>query len=160
MAKDLPGMQAVSTQHGPTVTVRGDRLDREAARLPAREISEKQFQAWVVNRARERGWTRQFHVLRAQVQGRWLTSTSTPGVPDLWLLRPPQLVVLEVKSWGGKATPEQIKWIAGLQRVPGIEAFVVSPADAAEVRTARPTLNPTRPGVGHGTTLILRSSER
>jgi hypothetical protein len=110
-----------------------DRLVAQAERLPARNLTEKQFQAWVVRRARERGWTRQFHVLRSQVQGVWVTNTSAPGVPDLWLLRPPQLVVLELKRWGGKATEEQAKWIAGLQKVPGIEAFVVSPADAEDV---------------------------
>lgn len=101
--------------------------------MPAREISEKQFQAWVVRRARERGWARQFHVLRAQVQGVWVTNTSAPGVPDLWLLRPPRLIVLELKRWGGKATDEQSAWIAGLQKVPGVDAFVVDPGDAADV---------------------------
>lgn len=111
-----------------------DRLVEQAERLPARNLTEKQFQAWIVRRARERGWTRQFHVLRSQVKdGRWTTNTSTPGVPDLWLLRPPQLVVLELKRWGGKPTPDQAKWIAGLQKVPGVEAFVVSPADAQDV---------------------------
>lgn len=110
-----------------------DRLVDAAERMPAREISEKQFQAWVVRRARERGWARQFHVLRAQVQGVWVTNTSAPGVPDLWLLRPPRLIVLELKRWGGKATDEQAAWIAGLQKVPGVDAFVVDPGDAADV---------------------------
>ena len=108
-------------------------LARQAEKLPPREMSEKQFQAWCVVRARRLGWTRQFHILRAQVKGVWVTNTSVPGVPDLWLLRPPRLVVLEIKRWGGKPTPEQSSWIAGLQRVPGIDAYVVSPADAEEV---------------------------
>lgn len=112
---------------------RAEVLARQAEKFPARDLSEKQFQAWVVVRARRLGWTRQFHVLRAQVENRWVTNTSSPGVPDLWLLRPPQLVVLEIKKWGGKATPEQVAWIAGLQRVPGIEAFIVDPGDAEDV---------------------------
>lgn len=112
---------------------RAEVLARQAEKLPARDLSEKQFQAWIVVRARRLGWVRQFHVLRAQVENRWVTNTSSPGVPDLWLLRPPQLVVLEVKRWGGKPTPEQVAWIAGLQRVPGVEAFIVDPSDAEDV---------------------------
>lgn len=112
---------------------RADRLADQAEKLPAREISEKQFQAWVVRQAKTRGWTRQFHILRAQVQGSWVTNSSTPGVPDIWLLRPPRLVVLELKRWGGKATDEQSAWIAGLQKVPGVDAYVVDPGDAADV---------------------------
>lgn len=115
------------------MTVRDERLARQAAKLPARDLTEKQFQSWIVVRARERGWKRQFHVLRSQVQGRWVTSTSTPGVPDVWLLRPPRLVVLEVKSWRGRPTPEQLEWIGGLQQVPGVDAFIVSPNDAQDV---------------------------
>jgi hypothetical protein len=127
------GRSTVDTGAMPPKT-KADRLVEKAENLPPRDVTEAQFQAWVVRRARERGWQQQFHVLRAQVKdGRWLTSTSTPGVPDLWLLRPPQLVVLELKRWGGKATPEQAKWIAGLQKVPGIEAFVVSPEHAEDV---------------------------
>ncbi len=122
-------------------------LARQAEKLPPREMSEKQFQAWVVVRARRLGWTRQFHILRAQVQGRWVTNSSTPGVPDLWLLRPPRLVVLEIKRWGGKPTPEQSSWIAGLQRVPGIDAYVVSPADAEDVLDLLAIDPPTDTGV-------------
>lgn len=112
---------------------RNARLARQAAKLPLREMSETQYQAWIVDHATTNGWAHQFHVRRAQVKGVWLTNTSTPGVPDLWLLRPPQLVVLEVKAWDGKPSPEQLAWIAGLQQVPGVEAYVVGPADAAEV---------------------------
>jgi hypothetical protein len=113
---------------------KADRLVEQAERLPARQLTEKQFQTWIERRARERGWVRQFHVLRAQVKdGRWLTSTSTPGVPDLWLLRPPRLVVFECKRWGGKPTDDQKAWIAGLQKVPGIDAYVVDPSHADEV---------------------------
>lgn len=127
---------------------KADRLVEKAEQLPARDVTEKQFQAWVVRRARERGWKLQFHVLRSQVQGVWVTNTSTPGIPDLWLLRPPQLVVLELKRWGGKATDEQAKWIAGLQKVPGIEAYVVSPEHAEDVLDLLAPLPP------HGVTLL------
>jgi len=118
------------------VSQRTRRLARQAEQLPVADMSEAQFQAWIVERATELGWRLQFHVLRSQVKGgRWVTNTSSPGVPDLWLLRPStgQLVVLEVKAWDGKPSDEQKRWVAGLQRVPGVEAYIVGPADAEAV---------------------------
>jgi hypothetical protein len=112
------------------------RRARVAAQLPLTDMTEAQFQAWVVEKATQAGWVLQFHVQRAQVKGgRWVTNTSTPGVPDLWLLRPAtgQLVVLELKAQRGRATPEQQAWVAGLQQVPGVEAFIVRPSDAPEL---------------------------
>jgi hypothetical protein len=99
-------------------------------------MTEAQFQSWIIEKATGAGWVLQFHVLRSQVKGgRWVTNTSTPGVPDLWLLRPStgQLVVLEVKAQAGRTRPEQKRWIAGLQKVPGVEAYVVAPRDAPAV---------------------------
>lgn len=112
------------------------RLAAQAEQLPARDVTEAQYQAWIVEKAKAAGWVLQFHVLRGQVKGgRWVTNTSSAGVPDLWLLRPStgQLVVLEVKKHGGQPTSEQLRWVAGLQTVPGVEAYVVGPADAADV---------------------------
>lgn len=120
------------------------RLAAQAAELlhAARttELTEDQYQAWIVERATTAGWVLQFHVERAQVKGgRWITNTSTPGVPDLWLLRPTtgQLVVLEVKrqrdGTSAQRRAEQARWVAGLQQVPGVEAYVVRPSDATEV---------------------------
>lgn len=118
------------------------RLARQAEQLHVADMSEDQYQAWIVERATERGWVLQFHVRRAQVKGRWVTNTSSTGVPDLWLLRPTtgQLLVLEVKAQDGKPSPEQNRWVAGLQRVPGVEAYVVRPSDADAVlaKLARP----------------------
>lgn len=121
------------------MSTRTRRLARQAEQLPARDMSEDQYQAWIVEKATTAGWVLQFHVRRAQVKGRWLTNTSSPGVPDLWLLRPStgQLVVLEVKQeqdgTSAERRAQQAQWIAGLQAVPGVEAYVVRPTDAAEV---------------------------
>lgn len=126
-----------------------ERLARQAEQRPVQEMTEAQFQAWIIVQAKAAGWVLQFHVLRGQVKGQWLTNTSTRGVPDLWLLRPStqQLVVLEVKSHRGRPTPEQRQWIAALQLVPGVEAYVVSPMDARDVLDllARPRPNPAYP---------------
>ena len=126
------------------------RLARQAEKATdRRKLTEAQFQAWIVKQAKAAGWVLQFHVLRAQVKGRWVTNTSAPGVPDLWLLRPStgQLVVLEVKRRGGTATLDQARWIAGLQTVPGVEAFIVSPDDATDVLALLARPNPAKPSV-------------
>lgn len=130
------------------------RLAALAESLPALDVTEDQYQAWICERATEAGWALQFHVERAQVKGgRWVTNTSTPGVPDLWLLRPTtgQLVVLEVKRQRDQTSAErraqQAAWVSGLQRVPGVEAYVVRPSDARDVLDllARPRPHPTKP---------------
>lgn len=116
------------------------RLARQATEVDLIDMTEAQWQAWIVERATAAGWVLQFHVERAQVKGgRWITNTSSPGVPDLWLLRPStgQLVVLEVKAQRDKTKPErraqQRKWVHGLQQVAGVEAYEVRPSDASEV---------------------------
>ncbi len=114
-------------------SVRTKRLARQAADTHVVDMTERQYQSWIELRARERGWALQFHVLRSQVQGRWVTNTSSVGVPDLWLLHPGgAFLVLEVKSEKGKPTPEQKQWVASLQGA-GVAAYVVRPSDAKAV---------------------------
>ena len=98
-----------------------------------RDLVEDEYQAWIEVMARRRGWALQFHVRRAQVKGAWITNTSSPGVPDLWLVRGDRLVVLEVKSQRVTPSPEQLVWVAALQRVPGVDAYIVKPSDADDV---------------------------
>ncbi len=98
---------------------------------PLAGLTEAEFQRQVVKVAEMYGW-RTSHVKRAR-QGRvWVTPTAK-GFPDLTLVRPPQLVFLELKKVGGRATPEQIEWVAALQQCAGVEAYIVGPADADEV---------------------------
>jgi hypothetical protein len=93
------------------MSTRTRKLARQAEQQPTRDMSEDQYQAWIVEKATAAGWVLQFHVRRAQVKGRWLTNTSSPGVPDLWLLRPStgQLVVLEVKQEQDGTSAERIQ---------------------------------------------------
>jgi hypothetical protein len=108
---------------------------------PLAGLTEAQFQAEVMRVAVEHGW-RTMHVGRARVGRKWVTPTSTNGWPDLTLLRPPQLVCLELKRVGGTVRPGQREWIEALQQVPGVEAYIVGPEDAHEVwhlLASRPT---------------------
>lgn len=113
-------------------------------------MTEAEFQRWVVDQAKAAGWTVN-HTYRARTGkgGAWRTTATSVGFPDLTLLRAStgQLVFLELKAPGGRSTPEQRAWVAGLQQVEGVEAYIVSPADAHEVLAllARPRPNPAYP---------------
>lgn len=112
------------------VSVHTRKLARQAGLLPAEAMSEAQYQAWIEVEGEVRGFTRRFHVRRSRVKGQWVTNTSEPGVPDLWLLKPGRLVVLEVKSESGVASEAQNGFISWLQTVQGVDAFVVRPSDS------------------------------
>lgn len=124
---------SVPTARPLAISVRTWKLYKQSmAADDLRTLLEDQWQAWCEVQAWSAGWARQFHVRRAQVKGRWLTNTSSPGVPDLWLVNPIQgrMLVLECKAQDGRPSVEQLEWIADLQTVPGIDAVIVRPSDA------------------------------
>lgn len=88
------------------------------------QLTEKQWQADVVRIARFGGWV-VFHVYEAK--------RVVAGWPDLQLLRPPEFVVVELKTEAGKLTEDQT---AMLRRFDGcdIETYVWRPSDLAAVK--------------------------
>ena len=78
-------------------------------------ISEKDFLAQIIELAHLNGWVvAHFRPARVIEDGResWRTPVQgDPGFPDLILLKPPYLLVLELKSEKGKATPGQLEWL-------------------------------------------------
>jgi hypothetical protein len=81
-------------------------------------------------------------VKRYAIRGGWLpyhtlrSKGSDPGFPDLILMRPPRLVIAELKVAGGTVTDWQQAWLTGfeiLARLAGphliIEIYVWRPAD-------------------------------
>jgi hypothetical protein len=111
-------------------------LDNGAPRSPVpavpQEMTERAFQELVVDVAKFNGWTVHHQQPLRTATGRHITAGKA-GFPDLTLLRPPQLVFLELKRVGGVASAKQKRWVAGLQGVPGVEAFIVTPFDLAKV---------------------------
>ena len=71
-------------------------------------ITEKAFQAQVVELARLCGW-KAYHTFDSR--------RSDPGFPDLVLVREKELVIAELKADRGKTTPAQDAWIAALSWV-------------------------------------------
>jgi len=80
---------------------------------------ESKWLAEVSRRARGWGW-RVYHTLNSL--------GSAKGFPDLVMVRPPRLIVAELKSDAGKVRPEQLEWLDDLRSC-GVEVYLWRPAD-------------------------------
>jgi len=54
---------------------------------------------------------------------------STPGWPDIVLVRPPSVIFAELKTATGRLTPAQRTWLDALDGCPGVEAYLWRPSD-------------------------------
>lgn len=101
--------------------------------LLGKYILEKDFQASVLELARLRGWRR--HAERpARSEKGWSTAIQgDPGWPDLVLVRPPRLVIVELKTATGRLAPEQEHWLMLLRQCPGVEIYLWRPGDFGEI---------------------------
>lgn len=110
--------------------------------VPVVPQTEKAFQQWIVKRARRWGWSTN-HVFAARfMSGRYGTTTTHKGFPDLALWLPAgdgyegRVAFLEVKGADARLDryPEQAATIVELQRVGGnVSAYFVRPKDWADV---------------------------
>jgi hypothetical protein len=82
--------------------------------------SEAAFQQQITNLAAYYGWRLQYHTHDSRGSQR--------GFPDLVLVRPPEVLFLELKTQAGRVRPEQQQWIAALTAC-GLEAHIVRPDD-------------------------------
>jgi VRR-NUC domain len=94
-----------------------------AHQTAARPLTEKQFQKQVEELLRLRGW-RFYHT--------WKSFNSARGFPDIFAVRPPRAVALELKTSRGKVTPEQEAWVAAMAEC-GIEAGIWRPDEWDEL---------------------------
>lgn len=85
-------------------------------------VSEKEFQAAVVNLARRNGW-RCFHCHDSR--------KSEAGFPDLVLVRD-RVVWAELKAEAGRLSAAQLAWVEAL-RAAGTEVHVWRPTDWPEI---------------------------
>lgn len=58
---------------------------------------------------------------------------SQPGFPDLVLVKPPQVIFMELKSPTGRTTVAQREWLADLGRCEEVETRLYRPADWPEI---------------------------
>ena len=104
------------------------RLATTSVRAPAPRPmfgSEKEFQAWVIGYAKERGW-RAYHTHDSR--------RSVAGFPDLVLVRNGILLVAELKFADGKPSAEQRVWLDEFRRVSNALVFLWYETDAAEIQ--------------------------
>lgn len=87
------------------------------------QISEKEWQGWVALTARTFGW-RAYHTLRSD--------GSEAGFPDLVLVKPPRLIVAELKRERGKTTAAQDAWLADFIAC-DVETYLWRPSQQDEV---------------------------
>ncbi|WDF32233.1 VRR-NUC domain-containing protein [Arthrobacter agilis] len=87
------------------------------------EWSEKQLQDKIVQLAEELGWMT-FHIYDSR--------RSNPGWPDLVLVHPVRrrLIIWELKSKNGRATPAQLTWLTALRNL-GLNVGIKKPEDWA-----------------------------
>lgn len=102
-----------------------------------RDVAEKEVLEQFMYAARSMGWlVAHFHDSRRQVmkQGKmvFVGDHDAKGFPDLVLIRPPRLMVVEVKKQTGKTTPEQDIWLAAFQACE-IESHVLRPSNFDEL---------------------------
>jgi hypothetical protein len=87
-------------------------------------MSEREWSHYVVNLAGYGNWIH-YHTYDSR--------RSNPGFPDLVLVRPPELIVAELKAERGKLSDAQKYWLEALEQC-GVEVYVWRPTDELEVR--------------------------
>jgi hypothetical protein len=99
--------------------------------LPLRaNLTEAQFQTWVIGVARWNRWMVQHSRPAREASGAWSTPiTGDPGFPDLVLAHKSfGTIFAELKTETGRVSPPQTAWIESLRL--GSEAYVWRPSDA------------------------------
>ena len=86
-------------------------------------MTERELQEAVRQLAALYGW-RYFHVFNSR--------RSPAGFPDCVLVKPPRLVIAELKSDDGRVTPAQKVWLEDLRRS-SCEVYVWKPADLQDI---------------------------
>ena len=74
---------------------------------------------------------RRAHFRPAMTKWGWRTPVQADGrgFPDLILVRPPRLLVVELKSDKGTLSVFQEEWLLDFRGVPGVEVYVWKPVD-------------------------------
>lgn len=98
-------------------------MRRVAPAIPLDEISERTWQAQVVQLAKLMGWRKAYHVYDSR--------RSYSGFPDLVLVRE-RVVYAELKSQAGKVSATQQEWLDALTKA-GAECHVWRPSDLDQV---------------------------
>ena len=97
---------------------------RTVPRATPLPMTEKDVERHVVDAAKQFGWAR-YHTHRSDY--------SPAGWPDEVLVRPPRMVIAELKGRKKDPSPKQQEWINLLRQIPGLEVHVWRPDDLDEI---------------------------
>lgn len=115
--KNMGFIPTTSTKPRPdTLRGKSKRVKIEAGRT----MSHAEFQRQVIDYAKIRGWA-EYHT--------WKSVHSPSGFPDLFLCRPPQIAIIELKVGKDKLTESQEKWAKLFFRCPQINYYTFYPED-------------------------------
>jgi hypothetical protein len=89
-------------------------------------ISEKEFQALVIQMAKDFGWKMIYHTHNSR--------KSAAGFPDLILIRGDLLLAAELKVGANTPTPAQEDWLHAFERVSCVDAQLWYPKDLNTIR--------------------------
>jgi len=87
-------------------------------------VSERDFRGAVVELANLLGW-RHYHALRSE--------GSSPGFPDLVLVRDGRVVFAAIKSEQGRLTHPQRLWLMALRQCRGVEVYEWRPSSWPQI---------------------------
>lgn len=92
------------------------------ARNKSGDLLESAWQDQVIGLARSYGWrVAHFHDSRREIvrrgQRQLVGDTAARGFPDLVLVRPPELLFVELKTDRGRVAPAQREWLLSLEEV-------------------------------------------
>ena len=93
-------------------------------RSPNDEMTEKELDTEVRKLAKLCHW-KYYHTYRSK--------RSPAGFPDVFLARPPRVVIAELKTEKKQPTPEQMEWLQLLGGCPGLEVYLWRPSDLEEI---------------------------
>jgi hypothetical protein len=93
-------------------------------------LSERTWQSILQDALTREGWAYN-HVFRMKsAKGRWMTSTTAVGWPDLLAVRGPHILAIEVKAAKGVIGPHQLEWLERFAAIPTGFAWILSPKDS------------------------------
>lgn len=99
-----------------------------------RAVREEAFQRHVEHLAAHYGWLVHHALTSRTKSGRWATAQSGHnGFPDLVLAKGGRVIFAELKRETGQVRPEQTRWLAELEKAPGVEVHVWRPRDREAV---------------------------
>lgn len=106
--------------------------------MPSRydDVLEKDWQQQVIDTMQYAGWKVAHFRTAPTRSGGWATPVQgdAVGFPDLFAIRPKtgDFLVVECKSERGRATPEQLQWLAWFGAA-GVDAYLWRPSQVDEM---------------------------